>query len=333
MGNHQEPTHSSKRAQHNRPPLAQLDSGPQDSESLAMSDTDQEHQLLSFIELGTDSKPANDNRPQRSPLRALVKSTPRRSANTQPINRVNTDALAIRLSTLHRQAHRAAHSTGEKARPSEGKDAGVLAESGEKISPQLEAELIAKYIPLVRQIAGGFQRKLPRNVLRDDLLAAGMSGLWDVVRKQVGTPSERFEYYVRVRVRGAILDELRAQDWLPRRARAAAAEAAENGNHARAYAPSVVRFDDVSEWDQGRCLSTGESQSSEKAIEEKFVREHLARAVDKLPARERHIVAAHYFRGVKFKDLGIELGVSEPRISQLHSRAMQRLRLLMEPAA
>lgn len=195
-----------------------------------------------------------------------------------------------------------------------------------------EAELMATYTPLVRQIAGGFQRRLPRNVLRDDLIAAGMSGLWDAVRRQIDQPSDRFEYYVRVRIRGAILDELRAQDWLPRRARAAAAEAQEKGDHARAVAPAVVRFDDVSEWEQGRCLAD-ESMNSEAAVTAKFVRESLVNAVEQLPSRERHIVSAHYFRDVKFKDLGTELGVSEPRISQLHSRAMQRLRDLMEAAA
>jgi RNA polymerase sigma factor FliA len=196
-----------------------------------------------------------------------------------------------------------------------------------------DLQLVEFYSPLVRQIAGGFQRKLPRNVLRDDLVAAGMSGLWDAVRRQTEAPGERFEYYVRVRIRGAILDELRAQDWLPRRARAAAAEAQENGNHARAVAPSVVRFDDVSEWEQGRCLATDDCSNSELALETKMTRESLSRAVDMLPQRERHIVAAHYFRGVKFKDLGLELGVSEPRISQLHSRAMERLKVLMGEAA
>jgi RNA polymerase sigma factor FliA len=210
---------------------------------------------------------------------------------------------------------------------------GVAEVQAPQIVIRSEAELIEMYTPLVRQIVGGFQRKLPRNVLRDDLLAAGMSGLWDAVRRQVEQPSDRFDYYVRVRIRGAILDELRAQDWLPRRARAAAAEAEASGNHARAVAPAVVRFDDVSEWEQGRCLATDESSNSEAAVCAKFIRESLARAVDQLPMRERHIVAAHYFRGVKFKDLGTELGVSEPRISQLHSRAMQRLRDLMEAAA
>jgi RNA polymerase sigma factor for flagellar operon FliA len=186
--------------------------------------------------------------------------------------------------------------------------------------------LLEEYTPLVRKIAGGFQRKLPRNVLREDLVAAGMSGLWDAIRRHGDTAGETFEWYVRVRVRGAILDELRAQDWLPRRARAAAATAsAESGEYVPP--PAVVRLDDVSEWEQSRCLS--DLTSSETAVAAKFTHETLAKAVELLPERERHIVSEHYFRGVKFKDLGAELGVSEPRISQLHSRAMRRLKALM----
>jgi len=196
----------------------------------------------------------------------------------------------------------------------------------------IAAQLLEQYSPLVRQIVGGFQRKLPRNVLRDDLIAAGMSGLWDAIRRQAGQYDESFEWYVRVRIRGAILDELRAQDWLPRRARAAAAEAQGAGNTSIAP-PSVVRLDDVSEWEQGRALSSAESSSSESAVHHKLVGEALVKAVDLLPERERHIVSMHYFKGVKFKDLGAQLGVSEPRISQLHSRAMKRLRLLIAQQA
>ncbi len=191
----------------------------------------------------------------------------------------------------------------------------------------LAADLLRRYTPLVRQIVGGFQRRLPRNVLRDDLLAAGMSGLWDAIRKQGGEQSESFDWYVRVRIRGAILDELRAQDWLPRRARANANEK-DDGS-----APSVVRFDDVSSWEQGRCLASGDAANSESILDAKLTSESLTRAVELLPGRERHIVSMHYFKGVKFKDLGRQLGVSEPRISQLHSRAMKRLRGLMASIA
>lgn len=198
---------------------------------------------------------------------------------------------------------------------------------------QMEARraqrLLEEFTPLVRKIAGGFQRKLPRNVLREDLIAAGMSGLWDAIRRHPDGGDESFEWYVRVRIRGAILDELRAQDWLPRRARAAAE--AHAGTDAYVPPPSVVRIDDVSEWEQNRCLA--DAASSESAVAAKFTQETLAKAVELLPERERHIVSSHYFRGVKFKDLGIELGVSEPRISQLHSRAIARLKELMASAA
>jgi RNA polymerase sigma factor FliA len=193
--------------------------------------------------------------------------------------------------------------------------------------------MILKYQHVVRQIAGGFQRKLPRNVLRDDLIAAGMGGLWDAVRKHGHEASPNFDWYVRVRIRGAILDELRAQDWLPRRARAAAAEAAQNGDTRASSAPVVLRFDEVSESEQARCLTAGESSNTERTVEANFVKARLAQAMEQLPERERRIVAMHYFRGIKFKDLGEMLGVSEPRISQLHSRAMSRLKVILDDAA
>lgn len=202
-------------------------------------------------------------------------------------------------------------------------------EKRERLEARRAQRLLEEFAPLVRKIAGGFQRKLPRNVLREDLIAAGMSGLWDAIRRHPDGGDESFEWYVRVRIRGAILDELRAQDWLPRRARAAAE--AQFGTDAYMPPPSVVRIDDVSEWEQNRCLA--DLASSESAVAAKFTQETLAKAVELLPERERHIVSSHYFRGVKFKDLGIELGVSEPRISQLHSRAIARLKELMANAA
>jgi RNA polymerase sigma factor for flagellar operon FliA len=187
----------------------------------------------------------------------------------------------------------------------------------------LTQQLLTEYAPLVRQIVGGFQRKLPRNILREDLMGAGMSGLWDAIRRQGDKRGDSFEWYVRVRIRGAILDELRAQDWLPRRARANLEEAG------KGVMPSVVRFDEISDWEKSRCLGITDESNSEAAVHAKFTREALVEAIEQLPERERHIVAAHYFLGVKFKDLGAELGVSEPRISQLHSRAMQRLKVIM----
>jgi RNA polymerase sigma factor for flagellar operon FliA len=246
------------------------------------------------------------------------------------LNALARPSLAPRPARRHApSAARAAH------RPAVTSPATVVAARGPRtkkargLDPLLSQQLLLQYEPLVRKIAGGFQRKLPRNVLREDLIAAGMSGLWDAIRRHPDGPTDSFEWYVRVRIRGAILDELRAQDWLPRRARAAA-EAA-SGTDAYVPPPAVVRFDDVSEWEQNRCLS--DASNSEAAVAAKFAQETLAKAVEQLPERERHIVSQHYFRGVKFKDLGAELGVSEPRISQLHSRAIQRLKAIIKSAA
>jgi RNA polymerase sigma factor FliA len=249
-------------------------------------------------------------------------------------------AAAARPSMLPRPARRhEARAVHQARRPASIMPAALVAskapaprmskEKRARMEARRAQRLLEEFTPLVRKIAGGFQRKLPRNVLREDLIAAGMSGLWDAIRRHPEGGDDSFEWYVRVRIRGAILDELRAQDWLPRRARAAAE--ANAGTDAYVPPPSVVRIDDVSEWEQNRCLA--DASSSEAAVAAKFTQETLAKAVELLPERERHIVSSHYFRGVKFKDLGAELGVSEPRISQLHSRAIARLKELMHDAA
>src|SRR6478736_313350 len=274
------------------------------------------------------------------PSRASI--TPRR-ASLPPLASVLPPAphtASVRSSLAPRPARRHAstasrHPQGCAAhRPAATSPATVVAHGthvGKARTPntQVSAQLLRQYEPLVRKIAGGFQRKLPRNILREDLIAAGMSGLWDAIRRHPDGPTDSFEWYVRVRIRGAILDELRAQDWLARRAGATAAAA--TGTDAYVPPPAVVRFDDVSEWEQNRCLA--DASSSEAAVAAKFAQETLAKAVEQLPERERHIVSQHYFRGVKFKDLGAELGVSEPRISQLHSRAIQRLKAIIKSAA
>lgn len=207
------------------------------------------------------------------------------------------------------------------------------AKPGLRRSTTIEAELIRHYTPVVQQIVGGFQRRLPRSVLRDDLVAAGMCGLWDAIRKHGNDRSERFDWYVRVRIRGAILDELRAQDWLPRRVRAAATEAAKSAPSNHREAPTVVRFDEVSESEQAHCLASCDPNGGDSGMETRESARALVRAVEQLPERERDIVALYYFKGVKFKDLGKLFGVSEPRISQLHSRAMTRLKGMLGQAA
>lgn len=187
-------------------------------------------------------------------------------------------------------------------------------------------EELAAFMPLVQQIVARILRRLPPNVLREDLVAAGTYGLVDALRKN----SERttaFEWYARIRIRGAVVDELRAQDWLTRRARTRVTRAQASGE---GPSVSVIGFDDLPE---GQALGTSDASATSPLhqVETRLERAALERAVGLLPEREASIVRWYYFDGTAFKDIASRLGVSEPRVSQLHARAMARLRTLMAP--
>jgi RNA polymerase sigma factor FliA len=196
------------------------------------------------------------------------------------------------------------------------------------VARPVTAEDIKTYLPLVRQVVARFLRKLPPNVLRDDLMAAGTFGLIDSLRKNGEDRSPTFEWYARIRIRGAILDELRAQDWLTRRARSRVTASAVEGQSGRAV---VIGFDDLT--DAGRqSLLDQNTPSPLEIVEGNADRAALAEAVGQLLERERLIVTLHYFQGVQFKTIAAQLGVSEPRVSQLHSRAMAKLRAILVEA-
>jgi RNA polymerase sigma factor for flagellar operon FliA len=194
------------------------------------------------------------------------------------------------------------------------------------------SEDIARYIPLVHQVVRRVLRRLPSNVRREDLFSAGMFGLYDSIRKNGSDEGPKFEWYARIRIRGAILDELRAQDWLPRRARWVAAGRRAPSPGATNLPSAVVGFDDLGAGELASQLADTSTLDSGAQIELRSDCESLVAAIDQLPERERTIVRLHYFEGVRFKEIGALLGVSEPRISQLHARAIGRLKTMMEAA-
>jgi RNA polymerase sigma factor for flagellar operon FliA len=182
---------------------------------------------------------------------------------------------------------------------------------------------VARYLPLVRRIALRVGRNLPPNVQLDDLVAAGCMGLLDALRRSDAERDEKFEYYAGVRIRGAILDELRSLDWLSRRERAAArADAAQGGGNPAV----VVGLDDLeSAW----VPEGAQAASPLDLAEQRSEREAIAAAVSRLPEREATVVSMHYYQGHAFKEIAVALQVSEPRVSQLHARAVERLRAMM----
>jgi RNA polymerase sigma factor for flagellar operon FliA len=183
---------------------------------------------------------------------------------------------------------------------------------------------LQQYLPIVHQIVNRFIRRLPPNVLRDDLLAAGTYGLVDAFRKNGDARGPAFEWYARMRIRGAILDELRTQDWLSRRERGRATKAKQE-SPATSSGATVIGFDDLSETARD-AFSDEAALSPFDQLAEGRKNASLSSAVALLPERERMIVSLYYFQGAPFKAIAAQLGVSEPRISQLHARAMGQLR-------
>lgn len=177
------------------------------------------------------------------------------------------------------------------------------------------ASEMAAYMPIVQSVVIRFLGRVPANVLRDDLIAAGTFGLIDAFRKNPGERAAGFDWYARVRIRGAVLDELRSQDWLSRRARGRVRKA----NKDKDLGSTVVPFTEEHE-----ALTT--DPTPHELLELRHEHEALASAIENLPERERRIIRMHYFEGVQFKAIAKELGVSEPRISQLHMRAISALR-------
>ncbi len=173
--------------------------------------------------------------------------------------------------------------------------------------------LIKDHAHLARSIASGFKRRLPSYVRMDDLHAAAMSGLWDAARRH--PDCENFERYARVRIRGAIKDDLRARDWLPR--------------HARKNAdPGVVHV--VVDSDHRSIGNAKSGEDTESRVSAARALAKLEALVDLLPWRERHIFVSAHFEGIDFRTIAAELGVSEPRVSQIHARVISGLRKALE---
>jgi len=198
-----------------------------------------------------------------------------------------------------------------------------------KRRPVIDEGLIRQHMPLVRQLARRMALRAPASIVSDDLLSAGTYGLVDSVIRNRGDGGASFACYVRMRIRGAIYDELRANDWLPRRARLKDQPEPESGPPRPV---AVIRFDDLP---QGQdAIATKEIDADPfEALTRKRVRRSLHQALSGLPERDRLVVHLHYFKGMQIREIGKFLGVSEARISQIHHRALERIRPFVDLAA
>jgi RNA polymerase sigma factor FliA len=223
--------------------------------------------------------------------------------------------------------------------------------------------LVVAYSPLVKYVAGRMSSGLPAHVDEADLISYGLSGLINAIERFDLGRDIKFETYAITRIRGSIIDELRTLDWVPRsvRARARDIERANQKLEARLQrAPSdeemanelemsvsdfqsalvqisnstIVALDEL--WninDQGGdsvslldTLPDHNAPDPESVIDQGELRDRIAGAIGALPEREKLVIALYYYENLTLREIGEVLGVTESRVSQLHTKAVLRLR-------
>lgn len=212
-------------------------------------------------------------------------------------------------------------------------------------------KLIKHYLSLVKLVAGRIAIGLPMHIDKDDLISNGFFGLLDAIERYDLTRNIKFETYAVARIRGSILDSLRAQDWAPASVRqkarkyeqtlarlegqlgrsAADFEIAEalgisleqlNALHSQLSAATLVPLDEFVRSESSDSNMINPLQH----VEDAAVSRTLAEAIDSLPAKERIIVSLYYYEGLTLREISLVLKLTEARISQLHTKAIFRLR-------
>jgi len=221
-------------------------------------------------------------------------------------------------------------------------------------------KLIMKYAPLVKNIVGRIAIRLPDHVSKDDLINAGIMGLMSALEKYDETKNVRFETYAGFRIRGAVLDELRSIDVVPRSVRSKKARLEETfqvlrkefGRHPtdeevsdhlgislEEYYSLLDKTRDVcilssDDLPPDYCEKYGRDDVLEKIdrnnpfslLAQSELKETLKNATDSLPEKERLVLSLYYYEELTLKEIGLTLDLTESRICQIHSQAILRLR-------
>lgn len=217
-------------------------------------------------------------------------------------------------------------------------------------------KVVDRYAPLVKRIAHHLLLRMPASVQIDDLIQSGMIGLLEAAKKYDVSKGASFETYAGIRIRGSMLDEVRKGDWAPRSvhrksrkvAEAIKAIEAHTGKDANdrqvarelnidlnayyailqdASGSRLFSFDDIMEGDDSAIeLAAGELPGPCDGLQRDTFKQHLARAIDGLPEREKLVLLLYYDEELNLKEIGEVIGVSESRVSQIHSQAALRLR-------
>jgi len=226
-------------------------------------------------------------------------------------------------------------------------------------STEIREKLIIEYAPLVKLVAGRLSMYLGYNVEYDDLVGYGIFGLIDAIDKYDTMKSVKFETYASLRIRGAILDQIRKMDWIPRTIRqrqkkidAVIKEIELTTGHTASdeqIAEALgISGDEYADWqsqmkvtnvvslnefmDQGSEVPAEHNRqnvrfdSPEENIEKQELKQMLVQALDLLTEKEKKVIVLYYYEELTLKEISHVLEVSESRISQLHTRALQKMK-------
>jgi RNA polymerase sigma factor for flagellar operon FliA len=254
------------------------------------------------------------------------------------------------------------HQLDESSEDADAALADLWSRYAESRDTELRDRLILHYAPLVKYVAGRVGSGLPAHVEQADLISYGTFGLIDAITRYEPTREVKFESYAMSRIRGAIIDELRSTDWIPRSVRMKArqferavaqlestlqrsptdeevAEAMDmDVEEIRKFLGqlslvNVVALDELLvDEDGGSAPRLVDTLQDSTALDPQAMAEHgearqlLARAVEQLPDREKVVVSLYYFEGLTLAEIGRVLGVTESRICQLHTKAVLHLR-------
>ncbi len=226
---------------------------------------------------------------------------------------------------------------------------------------ELREKLILEYAPLVKVVAGRLSMYLGYNVEYEDLVSYGVFGLIDAIDKFDTGKEVKFETYASLRIRGAILDQIRKMDWIPRTIRQrqrqidTAMKDIEQKNGRPATDTEIAAYigiseDELSDWqnqakadnmvslneyvEQGNDISSdkglgGGFDTPERVIEKSELKEMLAQALELLTEKEKKVILLYYYEDLTLKEISRILEVSESRISQLHTKALQKMKTKM----
>lgn len=228
--------------------------------------------------------------------------------------------------------------------------------------PKIRDYFVKQYAPLVKYVAGKVAIGMPNNVEFDDLVGFGVFGLFDAIEKFNPEKHVKFKTYAVTRIRGSIFDELRSIDWVPRSVRQKAKEIEEVvrlletqlGRSAtdeeiaaalhigmdefhqlilKISGTSVLSINDI--WNTGEesdkisiedSIESPNSLNPDTIVEKEEIKKIIINAINELPEKEKKVLVLYYYEDLTLKEIGEVLGVTESRISQLHTKAIMRLR-------